>query len=92
MTHARSMKPPALHITNLSKRYHLGECALGDHTLRDAFASMFSRWRGRSSEVAEEPAGSFWALRNISFDVALVRSVVCQSAQAGLRHADDTLV
>lgn len=55
----------AIEVTNLSKRYSLGVAPM-HRSIRDRIASLFeSKHRRGAAE-----AGEFWALRNVSFDVA----------------------
>ena len=61
---------PIVRVENLGKLYQLGGSGAAYGTLRDTLAeavrSPFSRWRGEE----RAPGGqSFWALRDISFDV-----------------------
>jgi lipopolysaccharide transport system ATP-binding protein len=70
---------PMIEVRNLSKLYQLG--GLGLSTLREAVQHWWSRWRGRNGStpsagavpVAASRTGdtpnSFWALRDVSFDV-----------------------
>jgi lipopolysaccharide transport system ATP-binding protein len=53
----------AIEVRGLSKLYHLGERRGGYRTLRETLSRM---WRGRSSAAPRE---TFWALRDVSFDV-----------------------
>jgi lipopolysaccharide transport system ATP-binding protein len=64
------MAEPIIRVTGLSKSYRLAHQARHD-TLRDSLAhgarGLVRRWlRGGATETAEE----FWALRDVSFDVA----------------------
>lgn len=57
---------PAIQVDGLSKRYRLGAAGgAGYRTLREAIVSGL-RVRRRS---AAPPAGEFWALRDVSFDI-----------------------
>ena len=55
-------------VRNLGKRYELGE-TFSSTTLRDALAAS-ARYLLRRSKRNEKPEKDFWALRNVSFDVA----------------------
>jgi lipopolysaccharide transport system ATP-binding protein len=54
--------PPIIEVQNLSKKYRLG--VVGATTLREDFARMTSRLRGREPQAEK---GEFWALRDVSF-------------------------
>ncbi len=56
-------------VRNLSKRYALGE-TVSSGTLRDALATAARRLVGRSEGAAPRATNDFWALRDVSFDVA----------------------
>ncbi|MEQ1860968.1 MAG: ABC transporter ATP-binding protein [Chthoniobacteraceae bacterium] len=65
---------PALRVEELSKQYHLGLINRG--LLYQELQSRWARWRGRADPHARivehtkrNEDGSFWALRNVSFDV-----------------------
>ncbi len=58
------MSCPIIEVANLSKKYRLG--VVGATTLREDFARMTNRLRGRKPEVEK---GEFWALRDVSFSV-----------------------
>ncbi len=58
------MSDIAIRVTNIGKKYRLGQHLLEYQTLRDAISGKFSR--------TEEPAllkDEFWALKDVSFDV-----------------------
>jgi len=57
------MAEPVIAVEALSKRYRLGARRRTYRTLRDSLAGL---WRPRA---AAEPAGTFWALRDISFEL-----------------------
>lgn len=55
---------PAVSVSNISKRYRIGgNQELGYKTVRDAFSSLFRK------KSAGEPTRTFWALRDVSFEV-----------------------
>ncbi len=59
------MTSPAVRFHDVSKRYQLGA---QHHSLRDAIPAMVKSWMGHQRpELAE---GEFWALKDVSFDVA----------------------
>lgn len=58
------MSYPVLQISNLSKRYRLGEYS-SDTQIREVIMSAFSRLGRRKREQAQE----VWALRDVSFQV-----------------------
>lgn len=61
------MSAPIIRIDQVGKRFTLGEG--GDHdTLRDHLATAFRRLLGRGP--ARRASSDFWAVRNVSFDVA----------------------
>ncbi|HET6426204.1 MAG TPA: ATP-binding cassette domain-containing protein, partial [Planctomycetaceae bacterium] len=58
---------PLIHVDQLGKSYRLGQTHA--HSIRDLVNGTLANWFGqRSSRSAS--AGTFWALRNISFDVS----------------------
>ena len=59
------MSDIAISIRNLGKQYRLGAMPQAYGTLRDSLAGLFSKSTGHSSRGRE----SFWALRDVSFDV-----------------------
>ena len=67
--------PKAIRVENLSKQYHLG--AINRQMLYQELQSRWARWWGRADPHASvaphlrrnEGDGSFWALRNVSFEV-----------------------
>ena len=64
------MSDLAISVRSLSKRYALGERRRGYTTLRDSLAAMFSRKNGHSHANGNaSAANTFWALKNVSFDV-----------------------
>lgn len=64
------MSQIVIEVEGIGKRYKLG-ARQGYRTLRDtfteAFANPFRRFHSRRG--SEDPARTFWALRNVSFDV-----------------------
>jgi lipopolysaccharide transport system ATP-binding protein len=64
---------PAIRIDNLAKRYTLNAAQeqLPYQTLRESIMNVarapFRAWSGRGAEQATQP---FWALKNVSFDIA----------------------
>jgi lipopolysaccharide transport system ATP-binding protein len=58
------MSRPIIEVRSLSKRYQLGR--IGFTSLR----AELERWWGRRRGGAEAQGGEFWALRDVSFDVA----------------------
>ncbi|MFL6294137.1 MAG: ATP-binding cassette domain-containing protein, partial [Thermoanaerobaculia bacterium] len=56
------MTEPALSVEGLSKRYRLGARRRTYRTLRDSLAGL-----GRRRE--KESSGTFWALRDVSFEL-----------------------
>jgi lipopolysaccharide transport system ATP-binding protein len=64
------MRDVAIQVEQLSKRYRLGGTPSVDGSLREALASVASRWRARPRKSANNSGGGdFWALRDVSFDV-----------------------
>jgi lipopolysaccharide transport system ATP-binding protein len=67
---------PAIAIDNLSKRYRLGGRSAADYrTLRETIsgavsASWRALWQRRGNDGAAEDAGTLWALRDVSLEVA----------------------
>jgi lipopolysaccharide transport system ATP-binding protein len=59
------MKGPIIEVRNLSKRYHLGR--VGFTSLRTEIERWWGRMRCRTPPATE---GEFWALRDVSFNVA----------------------
>jgi lipopolysaccharide transport system ATP-binding protein len=68
----------AIRVERLSKQYRIGARETGYRTLREslghAFASPWRRWRsrpraGRTSGPRHEAPDTFWALKDVSFDV-----------------------
>ncbi|WP_428988423.1 polysaccharide ABC transporter ATP-binding protein [Methylocapsa aurea] len=62
----------AIRAEGVSKRYRIGKTAPAYHTLREALAAAaaapFARLRGRPPAPQEDTA--FWALRDVSFEIA----------------------
>ncbi|MBA3753186.1 MAG: ABC transporter ATP-binding protein [Nitrospira sp.] len=58
----------AIQVEHLSKRYQLGATVRHD-TLRDRLAHTFGALRKKRS-VVDDAAKAFWALRDVSFDIA----------------------
>jgi ABC-type polysaccharide/polyol phosphate transport system ATPase subunit len=56
---------PTVRIVSLGKRYRIGQPIAPTDTLRDAIAARFRRRR----TPAGQDASTFWALRDVSFDV-----------------------
>jgi lipopolysaccharide transport system ATP-binding protein len=69
------MPHPAIRVRELSKHYRLGAVqGPAYHTLRDqisdwCYASLRKVWRRSETPSARRANNSFWALRDISFDV-----------------------
>ena len=63
------MTQPIIEISDLSKRYRLGN--IGARTLRDELQMFAERWRHRKSgnTVRADRPDDFWALRDVSFTV-----------------------
>ncbi len=67
--------PTAIRVENLSKQYHLG--AINRQMLYEELQSRWARWRGLEDPHSKvgahakrnEGDGSFWALRNVSFEI-----------------------
>jgi lipopolysaccharide transport system ATP-binding protein len=59
------MSRPIIAVRNLSKAYRLG--SIGATSLKEELARFWDRARGRSPR---KPAEDFWALRDVTFDVA----------------------
>ncbi|HEY8900395.1 MAG TPA: ABC transporter ATP-binding protein [Chthoniobacterales bacterium] len=60
------MSKPIIEVSNLSKRYNLGE--IGAVSLRDALERGVKKITGRGNN-AKPQRGEFWALNGLSFDV-----------------------
>jgi len=58
------MSRPIIEVRDLSKRYRLG--AIGATSFREEFHRYLDRWRG----VPHPDEKEFWAVRDVSFDVA----------------------
>src|SRR5678816_4249260 len=65
---------PIVEVRDLSKLYRLG--AIGATSLREALGRWFTRFPsapqrlpGEARDLAGPEAGTFWALRDVSFDV-----------------------
>jgi len=56
----------AIRVTDLGKRYRIGQAAAGYRTLRDSLASAAGSIGRRR---AREAANTIWALRHVTFDV-----------------------
>jgi hypothetical protein len=72
------MSQPVISVRGIGKKYRLGE-TLPHNTLRDqiaeGFAALAARFRGNGARAAARPARprrdeEFWALKDVSFDVA----------------------
>lgn len=69
------MSPPAIQVSNISKRYKLG--AINRHTFRDELLYRWHTLRGRDpgahmgkiNRPAQRADGEFWALKDVSFEV-----------------------
>jgi lipopolysaccharide transport system ATP-binding protein len=62
------MNDIAIRVENLSKRYTIGSVRPRYHTLRDEIADSVRAFFHRNGRSQPEE-GTFWALRNVSFDV-----------------------
>ena len=61
----------AIKIQGLGKRYRKGERVYYQESLKEALIRQFQRWSGRSGTTSKaSQAGFFWALRDVSLDVA----------------------
>ncbi|MGH3080266.1 MAG: ABC transporter ATP-binding protein [Gaiellaceae bacterium] len=60
------MRPNAIEIENVSKRYVLGEHHGAHGTLRDTITSAVLRWLGREAAPVEE----IWSLKDVTLSVA----------------------
>jgi lipopolysaccharide transport system ATP-binding protein len=60
------MSDLAIHVENLGKRYRIGTPVSGYRTLRETLAERFSN---QQPSLPPGVSDSFWALRDISFDV-----------------------
>jgi lipopolysaccharide transport system ATP-binding protein len=67
------MTNAAVHVDGLAKQYTVGLRSRHHDTLRDhivdTVASMFRRRRHRSTTEDDGSSGSFWALKDVSFDI-----------------------
>ena len=63
------MARPSISVRHLGKRYQLGSRA-AHNTLRDQITDSVRRVFSRSKGRAASDGGEFWALRDVSFDVA----------------------
>lgn len=59
--------PPMIEVSQLGKRYRIGSHVRRESTLRELLASPF---RKRAAAARTQPERVFWALRNLSFNVA----------------------
>jgi lipopolysaccharide transport system ATP-binding protein len=57
----------AIEVDNLGKRYRIGAQRQGYNTLRDALSEAFANFRNSKAEIRN--SDSFWALRDVSFEV-----------------------
>lgn len=68
-----TLAPPAadlaIRVDGLGKLYRIGELQRGYGTLKDVFAGVTGRLRGRPAP-SHHAAAAFWALRKVSFEVA----------------------
>ena len=60
----------AIEVRGLGKRYRLVGPPEKYRTLRDSFAEIFSSPLARLRARRQEKQGAFWALRDVSFDIA----------------------
>jgi lipopolysaccharide transport system ATP-binding protein len=63
------MSSAAIRIENVGKSYQLGGGGESYRTLRDAIGSAASVFSRKSRQKAKQPNESFWAVKDISFDV-----------------------
>jgi len=64
------MTTPAIEIAGISKSYELGASVGAPYrTLRDSISAAASRLSRRQRDRQETSKGSFWALRDVSFDI-----------------------
>jgi lipopolysaccharide transport system ATP-binding protein len=61
------MSAPIITARHVAKRYQLGQ--IGLTSLRDELNRLSARWR-RHPGPAAPPAGDFWALQDVNFDIA----------------------
>jgi lipopolysaccharide transport system ATP-binding protein len=70
-SHRRTMSDPAIRVENLGKQYQLGAREAGYVTFREALSGLFTnpvrRFKSLSGRTSEEE--SFWALKDVSFEV-----------------------
>jgi lipopolysaccharide transport system ATP-binding protein len=68
------MSAPAVHAERVSKRYRLGVGLQDYQTLRESLANAalnpLRRLSGRPAELTRRSKGDFWALRDVSFEIA----------------------
>jgi lipopolysaccharide transport system ATP-binding protein len=63
------MSDLAISVRSLGKLYQLGERRVGYKTLRESLASVFARKNGHANSNGAAPPKTFWALKDVSFDV-----------------------
>jgi lipopolysaccharide transport system ATP-binding protein len=63
------MSDIAIRVDNLSKLYRIGPSAPGYETLRDRITDGFRSWVRRPASASPAATTTFWALRNVSFEV-----------------------
>jgi homopolymeric O-antigen transport system ATP-binding protein len=61
----------AIRVENISKQFHIGQPELQHRTFREAMTDVFSAplRRLKTLRGKENPQASFWALRNVNFEV-----------------------
>src|SRR6266404_2650535 len=66
------MSDTVIRVENLGKKYIIGHQSNGHRTLRDVLtdAISFRSFRNQKSEIRNLKSEPFWALRNVSFEVA----------------------
>ncbi len=66
------MSDTVIRVENLGKKYIIGHQANGHRTLRDVLtdAISFRSFRNQKSEIRNLKSEPFWALRDVSFEVA----------------------
>jgi lipopolysaccharide transport system ATP-binding protein len=62
---------PAIRVDNLCKQYHIGQRPRdGSRNLTENLAEGVRRlWRGLTGRKRQDPNGTFWALKDVSFEV-----------------------
>src|SRR6266513_69431 len=66
------MSDTVIRVENLGKKYIIGHQGNGHRTLRDVLADAvsFRRFRNQKSEIRNLKSEPFWALKDLSFEVA----------------------